>query len=212
VIAPILWVRYQMKLENVANLIFVLSIFVPGFIYHGTLRQFIPLHDSTKKETLLLKLLTATAFNFALCSPLIYFIIYDDTSSIYFEIFIWFTIIFLIPAIFALIRAKMLQSTRPNFLWKKLGLRPINPIPTGWDWIFGRTGACFIIVTLRDGSVISGYFGGNSMASSDPDRRDIYIEKLYTIPDDGPWVEVKGSLGIQVDGGQIAHIEFRGES
>jgi hypothetical protein len=49
------------------------------------------------------------------------------------------------------------------------------------------------------------------MASSEPERKDIYIERVYTVPeDDGPWKEVERSLGMHVDGSQIAYIEFRG--
>ncbi len=200
-----------MKLENITDLYFVLSIFIPGFIYNGVLRQFIPLHDSTIKETVLLRLLTATAFNYAICSPLIYFFLYRaDLFPIYWRAAVWFVVIFLAPIILALTRAKIIQSVRPEFLWKWLKLRSINPIPTGWDWIFSRAGTCFVLITLKDGTEIAGYFGGDSMASSDPDRRDIYIEKLYTVPADGsPWVEVGGSLGMQVQGDQIAYIEFK---
>jgi hypothetical protein len=200
-----------MKLEGISDLYFVLSIFVPGFIYNGVLRQFVPLHESTLKETVFLKLLTATAFNYALCSPLIYFFLYrTDVFAIQWRMVAWFIVIFLAPVVFALVRARLIQTTRPDRLYRYVGLRPINPIPTGWDWIFSRTGTCFVLVTLTDGTVVAGFFGGDSMASSDPDRRDIYIEKLYTIPSDGgPWIEVKGSLGMQIDGSQIAYIEFR---
>ena len=83
-------------------------------------------------------------------------------------------------------------------------------MPTGWDWIFSRTEECYVIVTLKDGTEVAGYFGTNSMASSDPDRRDIYLEKVYKIPEDGGiWEIVDGSLGIHIDGSEIALVEFR---
>lgn len=48
------------------------------------------------------------------------------------------------------------------------------------------------------------------MASSDPDRKDLYIEKVYKVPaDDGPWTEVEGTLGMHIDGAQISYIEFK---
>ena len=200
-----------MKLENIANLYFVLSVFVPGFIYDGMLRQFVPLHSSTVKETVFLRLLTATAYNYALCSPIIYLFLYrGDLVGPYSRLLAWFFVIFVAPVTFAVLRAKFMQTTKLDWIFRLLSLRPISPIPTGWDWIFSRTGECFMLVTLNDGREIAGWFGSKSMASSDPQRKDIFIEKLYTVPEDGSsWTEVVGNLGIQIDGGQIAFIEFR---
>jgi hypothetical protein len=139
------------------------------------LRQFVPRHESTLKETVFLKLLTATAVTYALCSPLIYSFLYrTDLFAMQWRMLVWLGIIFLAPVIFALIRARLIQTASLDGIYKFIGLRPIHPVPTGWDWIFSRTGACFVLVTVTDGTVIAGYFGGDSMASSDPDRRDIY--------------------------------------
>jgi hypothetical protein len=201
-----------MKLENISDLYFVLSVFVPGFIYDGMLRQFVPLHSTTHRETIFLRLLTATAYNYALCAPIIYLCLYrSDLVGPYWRLAAWFVVIFIAPIMFAIIRAMFLQTTKFDWIFRFLGLRPINPIPTGWDWIFSRTNPCYVLVTLTAGREIAGFFGTKSMASSDPERRDIFIEKLYTVPADGStWVEASGNLGIQVDGNQIAFIEFRG--
>jgi hypothetical protein len=200
-----------MKLEGVSDLYFVLAVFVPGFVYNGVLRQFVPLRETTLKEALVLQLLTATAFNYALCSPLIYLLFSRPallgTTG---RAAAWFVIIFVSPILLAILRAVILQHAALGWLSRLLRLKPISPIPTGWDWVFGRTNPCFVLITLTDGTEIAGYFGQNSMASSDPDRKDIYIETLYTVPDDGgPWVMVEGRLGMHVDGHQIAFIEFK---
>lgn len=105
---------------------------------------------------------------------------------------------------------RIIQKDGLAQFYRFLRLRPINPIPTGWDWIFSRTEPCFVLVTLTNGTEIAGFFGGLSMASSDPAKRDIYLEKTYMIPDDGsPWVAAAKTLGIYIDGSQIAYIEFR---
>jgi hypothetical protein len=112
--------------------------------------------------------------------------------------------------ILAIANAWIIQHDGLGWLYRWVHLRSINPIPTGWDWIFSTTEPCYVLITLTDDTEIAGYFGSRSMASSDPDRKDIYIERVYKIPDDGrPWAEVDGSLGMHVDGSQIAYIEFR---
>jgi hypothetical protein len=69
--------RSGMKLENFSNIFFIVSVLVPGFIYNGVFANFIPLRPHKEKEVILLRFFTATAFNYALCSPLIYLLIFD---------------------------------------------------------------------------------------------------------------------------------------
>lgn len=200
-----------MKLEGLPDLYLVLAVFVPGFIYHGVLSQFVPLRQMRTREHVILGFLTATAFNYAVCSPLLYFLFAGRlfaTDPIW-QALTLFLIIFLTPIILALIVAAIGQKDGLAWLFRWLGLRSINPIPTGWDWIFSRTDPCYVLVTLSTGTQIAGYFGLQSMASSDPDRRDLYLERVYVIPSDGPWQPVDRSQGTYIDGSQIAFIEFR---
>lgn len=200
-----------MKLDNLSDVYLAVSVLVPGFIHNGVLRKFVPIRQAKEHVDLILGFLTATAYNYAICSILIYLLLAGAFSNHILEAALWFCIIFIIPILLAVLRAEVIQHDRLGVVYHILRLRPISPIPTGWDWIFGRTSACFVLVTLSDGTEIAGFFGPNSMASSDPERRDIFLEKVYTIPDDGgAWVEVSSSLGMYVDGSQIAFIEFRG--
>jgi hypothetical protein len=202
-----------MKLETLPDLYFVLAVFVPGFIYNGVLRQFVPLYASTQKETVFIKLLAASAFNYALCAPLIYFLYRPDLIGNGLRAVIWVLVVLVAPTLLALTRARLLRHDGLRWFFRLLKLRPISPIPTGWDWMFSRTDPCFVLITLTDGTEIAGFFGANSMASSDPDRRDIYIEKVYKVSaDTTAWTELEGSLGMHINGNQIAYMEFKGAS
>lgn len=201
-----------MKLDDFSNVYFVVSVLVPGFIYSSVISAFVPLRALNEKESVLLRYLTATAFNYAICSPLIYLLVVGHIFATHpiKQALCWFFIIFIAPIVLGIVRSKIIQRDWLGWLYRRLGLRAISPIPTGWDWIFGTTDPCFVLITLTDGTEIAGYFGKLSMASSDPERKDIYIELVYTVPDDGgPWSPVKDSLGMHVDGSQIAYIEFR---
>ena len=161
---------------------------------------------------MLLRYLTATAFNYALCSPLIYLLIFGMIFSTHpiGQALCWFTIIFIVPVVLAVVHARVVQKDGLGWFYRLLRLRPISPIPTGWDWIFSTTDPCFVLITLADGTEIAGYFGGRSMASSEPERKDIYIESVYKIPEsNGPWEAVEDSLGMYDDGSKIAYIEFK---
>ena len=201
-----------MKFDNLTSVFLIISFFVPGFIYSGVVSNLVPTRRGGEKEVLLLRFLTATAFNYAICSPLIYLLIFNQ---IFRELPIaqgicWFLVIFVIPVLLAFGRAWIVQHNGLGWFSRFLRLRFINPIPTGWDWIFSTTRPCYVLITLNDGTEIAGYFGTRSMASSDPEHKDIYIENVYKVPSDGgAWEPVARSLGMYVDGNQIAHIEFR---
>jgi len=126
-----------MKLENLFDLYFVLAVFVPGFIFHGVLSQFVPLRQQRTREHVILGFLTATAFNYAICSPLIYFLFSGEltTDSPTWQALALFLIIFIIPIALAIISASITQKDSLGWLFRLLRLRSINPIPTGWDWI-----------------------------------------------------------------------------
>jgi hypothetical protein len=201
-----------MKLETITDLYFVMAIFVPGFVYDAVLSKFVPRHASAMREFVLLRLFTATAFNYAVCSPLIYLLV---TGAVFVkpvaQAITWLGIIFVSPIFLALIVALASQMGLLGSLSRYIRLRPISPIPTGWDWIFGRTDPCYLLVTLRNGSEVAGYFGRQSMASSDPTCRDLYLEEVFQVPPEGPWQSVQRSSGVYIDGSQIAIIEFRSE-
>jgi hypothetical protein len=121
----------------------------------------------------------------------------------------WCVVIGVVPLLLALVSAYAVQRDWASRIFARLRLRSISPIPTGWDWIFGRTEPCYMVVKLKDGTEIAGYFGAHSMASSDPSSRDLFIEKVYRIPDDGPWQPAERSGGVWVDGSQISSVEFQ---
>lgn len=211
---PNVW-RYSVSFDSIEHLFFITAVFVPGFIYEAVLGKFIPRHLSTMRELVLLRLFSGTALNYAVCSPIIYLLTAGSLfpNSPAHQGLAWFGIVFVAPVILAVLTAELSQANAlERFIrhWPhQLRLRTISPIPTGWDWIFGRTDPCFVIVTLKDGSSVAGYFGLQSMASSDPTRRDIYLECQYVIRAHGEWVEVAQSQGAFIDGSQITCIEFR---
>lgn len=93
-------------------------------------------------------------------------------------------------------------------LFAKMKINKIHPVPTAWDYYFSKQEESWIIVTLKNGKTIYGKFSDNSFASSDPEERDIYIEKTYTVSEDMTWIEDEKSKGILVSKDEIETIEF----
>lgn len=100
--------------------------------------------------------------------------------------------ILLLPVALGMLFGWSLTAGWKNALFRRLSVPIIHPVRTGYDFWFGaEPKPSVLILTFEDGTVISGYFGQNSLAASDPARRDIYLEYLYTQTEDGEWGEPK---------------------
>jgi hypothetical protein len=69
---------------------------------------------------------------------------------------------------------------------------------TAFDAYFSTNEPCWVIVHLKDGSRIGGYFGGDSYASAHPHSGDFYLQELWNLDEegvfDGPISNSKGAI------------------
>lgn len=128
--------------------------------------------------------------------------------------YVWTLLVFLIyPALLGtclgVIAQKRLIESIFSWLTQliRLNVSLVDPTPTAWDWRFSRLAECFVIIKLKDGSTIYGRAGLRSFVSSDPNERDIYIEPIYTLAENGDWQQ-SGARGIWIGAGEISTIEF----
>lgn len=84
----------------------------------------------------------------------------------------------------------------------------IEPEPSAWDYKFSKMEAEWVIVTLIDDTIIAGFFGGLSCASSNESERDIYINEVYKIDYDNNWKIQTDTDGILIKAENIKYIEF----
>ena len=87
----------------------------------------------------------------------------------------------------------------------RLKINTFPSTPTAWDYFFSKQEPCFVIVTLLDGKILQGWYGGDSFASSSPEERDIYLELNFN----ENWEPDKEGLGVYIQKDQIKYIEFK---
>jgi len=177
-------------LEFKPYLLFVILVF-PGLISMHIYRLLLPARLVDWKNALL-EAAFYSAVNFGLCFPLLAFLIFSDivvTHPIWSGC-VFFLIIFVVPITWPALYAKLARSK----LMAKLQL----PFPTAWDAFFDRRDPCFVLVTLRDGRKVGGFFGEGSYATSFPNDGDMYISAVYGVDADGkfigPIMDTKGCL------------------
>ncbi len=77
--------------------------------------------------------------------------------------------------------------------FRRLLMPNVHPTERAYDFAFARRpGPGFVIVGYTDGTQVFGYFGNASLAATDERRSDIYLERLYSVSEDGQWTEAIG--------------------
>lgn len=89
----------------------------------------------------------------------------------------------------------------------RLGLNPAAPEPDAWTYQFSKRKSCYLMVHLKDNTVIYGWYGENSFVSTTPGNKDMFIEKVYNV-DPEKWKEIKDLSGVYINADEIAFIEF----
>lgn len=192
-------------------LFYTLAFVVPGFILNNVVSTFIP-PKSEQPQVALLRYIYYSCLNYAVWSWLIFLLVKSDYSKhhLFLTAVIWGIIILISPIVLGIITGFICKKELVRKALQKLGFNPGHVIPTGWDYWFSKAeGDSWIIVTLKEGTIIPGKFGLKSFASSEINDRDLFIEEIYSISDEGEWVIIPGTDGALIRGDQIKYIEFR---
>lgn len=83
------------------------------------------------------------------------------------------------------------------------------PYPTAWDFYFDRRNPAFVLVHLKNGRHIGGYFGPDSYATSHPTSGDLYVQAVYQTDDDGKFVgPVDSTDGLLIRCDEYRYVEL----
>lgn len=199
-----------MTLNSFDTLFYTLSFIVPGFILHSTLSAFVP-QKTIATQLSFLRFLSLSCFNYAIWSWLIY-LIFQSSYFINEPIRIaaaWGVIILASPILLGFLAGYFSQKEYIRKFLQSIGLNPIHVIPTSWDYKFSNIrNANWLLVTLQDGRTFAGLFGSKSFASSETGERDLYIQEVFKITENGPWEKIPQNAGVWIPGSQIRYIEF----
>jgi hypothetical protein len=192
-----------MKLYELNSILLLVFFFLPGFVslkiwslFHG--------RKEVSQHALIYDCVFFSIVNFALLSPI----------AIPFFVYGWYKIHPVFLALFILLFSLVAPVLWP-FLWgflisKKWIYRFFQlPYPTAWDYFVYQRKTCFMLIHLKDDSMVGGHYGLNSYASTSPDEQSIYLEKVYKINPDGTFGEqIQDSFGLVISKDNYKYIEF----
>lgn len=189
---------------------YTLGFIVPGFIIDIITRRFIPKKDPSSQNSIL-TFLSLSFLNYAIWSGLIYIVFKVDyfASRPIATGIVWFVVIFVSPLFISYFILRMYRDKKMDKISKWLNMNYVHAIPTAWDNKFiTMQQDKWVIVSLDDGTSIAGFWSIGSIASSDPQERDIYIKETYTIDEHGEWHVVPYTDGVWIKANAIRHIQF----
>lgn len=200
-----------MTLGSFEVVFFTVGFLVPGFVWSAVLSMIVP-RRAELPQIRALEYLTLSCINHGIWSWAIYWMFATDWPSEhpFLPGMCFGGIIFLSPIVLGLLTGYLRQKEAMVGFFRSLGLRTIHFIPQAWDWHFSRQKPYWVVVTLKDGSNIYGLYHSRSFASSDADRRDLYLEAQFQpVADTGDWAPIEDTSGVLIMGDQITAIEFR---
>ena len=87
--------------------------------------------------------------------------------------------------------------------------RIVHPTPKAWDYFFGLHIPCFVLVRLKNGSLLGGAMDARSFASSYPSAEDMYLEQLWKITKEGQFLEpLPATKGALISRSECEYIQF----
>ncbi len=121
----------------------------------------------------------------------------------------FFIEVLILPATLGVMFGLFLRNGWNSAVLSRMAMPIVHPTRRAYDFAFGENRReSFVIVTYADGTTVYGFFGANSLAASDSERSDLYLEQLYDVEDDGTWVATKPPKAALLMLSDLRSIEF----
>lgn len=196
--------------EIIYTIMAAVTFIIPGSIVISITRRVIPKKEN-EYNTKILEYFIYSFLNFFMWSILIYDIYSNIDSWKEHYVLLWlalFMIIFLSPAAIALIVIQIDQKDIIRKICIYFNLTSLDTDPSAWDFKFKNISSEWVIVTLKNDKIVSGFLGSLSYISQNEKERDIYISEVFEIDENNKWTRKKNTDGILIKAEEIKYIEF----
>jgi hypothetical protein len=194
------------EVKSIEQLSLILGYIVPGLIILYVRAQFLTGRIAAHKDALLsyftLSVIYLTIMNAGLT------VVTGSDAPLHEQTRYWLPILLIGAVIFGVLIGLNASLGVTRWCLRKLGLHIPHVMETAWDWKFSRVPESLVTITLKDGSRVSGWCSTSSFIGSDPANRDLYIEQVYDVDEEGNWTLRTPGKGIYIAAGEVRTIEF----
>ncbi len=193
-------------LKSVESVYLVLGFIVPGMIITLVRAQFFTGRVRTLSENVV-TYVALTVLYYGLAAPVVEYVLSIREPGRA-KIFAWLGLIILLPAAIGFAFGILGQNDVFRRILQYFKINPVHATPSAWDYAFARLrGDHFVMVTLSDGSTVSGVYGSHSFASSDPTERDLFLQEIYDVDGDS-WKKRPEQQAILIPSKEIKHVQI----
>lgn len=193
-----------MQIESLDAVIFTLQFIIPGYLIETIVSSIIPRRKLQESE------LVVHSLAYSVYNTVIWYWAFQLIRNHLVGVAFWFVDALLILST-ACVTGFAIGLTREfgviRKVFQRFGINITHPIPTGWDYKFSDGKEYWVEVTVSSGKVIRGSYSTKSLASSEMECRDIFIEEQYVKPDK-EWKKVERTAGVWINPDEIRYIKF----
>lgn len=133
----------------------------------------------------------------------------DGDSPLWLTALVALVVLLVLPALEALGAWAWVKSNRRLRWQERLGSNAVHRVPTSWDFAFDSEQAMLLVVTLRDGNRVAGYYGTRSHSGYGTRQRDLFLEERWDFNDDGSALarRAPGNIGVWINAEDIVAVE-----
>jgi hypothetical protein len=186
---------------------------VPGYLWRVTEGQLSYLDRKLEWEKFAFGLLTRSTILYLPWSP----VLYAGFKQQWFDFAPWNALFFCVliafvqPVLYGAVWGRIRQQGYDRRVFEKMGWETYEQshAPTAWSNVLSGRPESWIIITLKDNTQVKGWFGAASHASSDDDRRDLYVSHVVRLnPATNQEEVVSNTGGVYIAADEIKTVEF----
>lgn len=193
-------IRMSLELFEINKLMMFIAFVMPGFLAIKAYDLFVVAAARKSSSEQLIDAATYSCINYMIWLPFVYMVEQSQIKNVH----IWLYVLFYIVVLF-------FSPIAISYLWVKVRIKKFNrhPIEKPWDYVFSMQKCYWVVVTLKSGEKIGGFYGGDSFVSSSPATEQIYLQESWVINRRGGFDRPKsGSDGIMILSSEILYVEF----